>query len=176
MPAAIIVINRAPVLTLWASVVAERLGFDRQEALSLGRAVAGLTAQAKGRRIGVFQPAVTKDGRPTPKHGLGEEFWVDLCGRAIPAKNTPDGVRAVEKDRPVNPQKVEEYLAQKFGADLLRARQAMARLAATFPPSELSAGAFGLYEKFRPSVPAGERGWGAKGKLDLEILSTLGRS
>jgi len=29
-------INRAPVLTLWAAVVAERLGFDREEALTLG--------------------------------------------------------------------------------------------------------------------------------------------
>jgi hypothetical protein len=38
-----ILVNRAPVLTLWASVVAERLGFDRDEALSLGKAVAGLT-------------------------------------------------------------------------------------------------------------------------------------
>jgi len=37
-------INRAPVLTLWATVVAERLGFDRDEALTLGRAVAGLNA------------------------------------------------------------------------------------------------------------------------------------
>jgi hypothetical protein len=44
-------INRAPVLTLWAAVVAERLGFDRKEALSLGKAVAGLTAQSKGRRL-----------------------------------------------------------------------------------------------------------------------------
>jgi hypothetical protein len=37
-----ITINRAPVLTLWAAVVAERLGFDRAEALTLGKAVAGL--------------------------------------------------------------------------------------------------------------------------------------
>jgi hypothetical protein len=35
--AAPIRINRAPVLTLWAAVVAERLGFDRDEALSRGR-------------------------------------------------------------------------------------------------------------------------------------------
>jgi len=35
-----ILINRAPVLTLWSSVVAERLGFDRKEALSLAKAVA----------------------------------------------------------------------------------------------------------------------------------------
>jgi len=41
-------INRAPVLTLWAAVVAERLGFDRDEALTLGRAVAGLNTYAKG--------------------------------------------------------------------------------------------------------------------------------
>jgi hypothetical protein len=46
-----ILINRAPVLTLWASVVAERLGFDHDEALSLGNAVAGLTAQSKGRKV-----------------------------------------------------------------------------------------------------------------------------
>lgn len=36
-----IVINRAPVLTLWAATVAERTGFERDEALSLGKAVAG---------------------------------------------------------------------------------------------------------------------------------------
>ena len=34
--------NRAPDLTLRAAVVAERLGFDHAEALTLGRAVAGL--------------------------------------------------------------------------------------------------------------------------------------
>jgi len=37
-------INRAPVLTLWAAVVAKRLGFKWNEALTLGRAVAGLNA------------------------------------------------------------------------------------------------------------------------------------
>lgn len=29
-------IHRAPVLTLWAAVIAERLGFDRATALTLG--------------------------------------------------------------------------------------------------------------------------------------------
>jgi len=36
-----VVVNRAPVLTLWAAVVAEVLGFEHDEALTLGRAVAG---------------------------------------------------------------------------------------------------------------------------------------
>jgi len=52
-----ILINRAPVLTLWATILAERLGFDKDEALSLGKAVAGLNAQSKGRRLGIFKPA-----------------------------------------------------------------------------------------------------------------------
>ena len=50
-----VLINRAPVLTLWAAVVAERLGFNPDEALSLGKAVAGLNAQAKGRALGIFE-------------------------------------------------------------------------------------------------------------------------
>jgi hypothetical protein len=53
---ATISINRAPVLTLWAAVVARRLGFDEDEALTLGKALAGLNAQAKGRRLGIFKP------------------------------------------------------------------------------------------------------------------------
>ncbi len=40
-------INRAPVLTLWAAVVAERFGFNHDEALSLGKALAGLNAQSE---------------------------------------------------------------------------------------------------------------------------------
>ena len=47
-------INRAPVLTLWAAVVAQRPSFDEDEALTLGKAVAGLNAQPKGRRLGFF--------------------------------------------------------------------------------------------------------------------------
>ncbi len=56
MTAPSVSINRAPVLTLWAAVVAQRLGFDADEALTLGKAVAGLNAQAKGRKLGIFKP------------------------------------------------------------------------------------------------------------------------
>jgi len=53
-----VTINRAPVLTLWAAVVAERLGFEHEEALTLGKSVAGLTAQSKGQRLGIFTPSL----------------------------------------------------------------------------------------------------------------------
>lgn len=36
-------INRAPVLTLWAAVVAQRMGFIWEESLSLGKALAKRT-------------------------------------------------------------------------------------------------------------------------------------
>jgi len=69
-----ITINRAPVFTLWAAVVAQRLGFGEDEALSLGKAVAGLNAQTKGRMLGIYQPGKTPHGGPPKKTGLGEEF------------------------------------------------------------------------------------------------------
>jgi hypothetical protein len=53
-------VNRAPVLTLWAAVVAERLGFAWDEALTLGRAVAGLNAYSKGVRLGLFCQIASK--------------------------------------------------------------------------------------------------------------------
>jgi hypothetical protein len=58
-----ILINRAPVLTLWAATVAERLGFDQDEALSLGKAVAGLNAQSKGQRLGIYKPGRKRSKR-----------------------------------------------------------------------------------------------------------------
>jgi hypothetical protein len=167
-----ILINRAPVLTLWASVVAERMGFDRPAALTLGKAMAGLTAQTKGRSLGIFKPAKAPDGIPR-KAGLGEEFWIEIVGRPIPAKRTKDGVRAVVKDQPIDPAGVERYLTQKFGADLDKVRKAMEQLARAFTPIELADAAYSLYARFRPSIPAGEAGWGAKGKLDPDLIRSL---
>jgi len=59
--------NLAPVLTLWAAVVAERLGFKEDEALTLGKAVAGLNAQVKGRRLGIFKTREEKDHQARAK-------------------------------------------------------------------------------------------------------------
>ena len=48
-------VNRAAVLTLWAGVVAEVLGFEHDETLTLGRAVAGLNAYSKGVSLGLWR-------------------------------------------------------------------------------------------------------------------------
>ena len=168
-------INRAPVLTLWAAVVAERLGHSPEEALSLAKAVAGLNAQAKGRLLGIFHPKEGPDGEPRPKSGLGEEFWVDLLGRPVPAVRTPAGIRAVVKDDPIEPAAVDAYLRRAFGENLPAAREALAALAGTFPPEELAEMAYPLYEKFRPKIASGQGGWGQKGTLDLGKIRGLAR-
>jgi hypothetical protein len=168
----IILINRAPVLTLWAAVVAERLGFDHDEALSLGKAVAGLTAQSKGRRLGIYKP-IPKEIKKARAQKRGEEFLIEICGRHVPAINTPNGVRAVNKEKPVEPEGVERYLKSKFGDGFGAARQAMRNLAKAIKPELLAQNSFRLYEHFRPSIPEGVSGWGAKGKLDLDQIRTL---
>jgi len=82
-------INRAPVLTLWAAVVAERLGFERDEALTLGRALAGLTAHTKGVRLGIFEPASAEEVREQRGQlAEGEQLEVRLMGRTIPVVRT----------------------------------------------------------------------------------------
>jgi hypothetical protein len=149
-----ILINRAPVLTLWATTVAERLGFDQDEALSLGKAVAGLTAQSKGQRLGIFIPA-PQEVKKARARKRGEEFLIEICGRSVPAANTTDGVRALIKNQPIEAKSVERYLESKFGESLETARAAMRDLAKAFRPEQLSRNAFSLYERFRPSIPGG---------------------
>jgi hypothetical protein len=148
-------INRAPVLTLWAAVVAERLGFDRATALTLGQAVAGLSAYAKGVSLGIIEPKPELVRQRGDELAEGESLHVDLLGRAVPVVRTPEGLRAVSKGKPGKPAQIEKYLA------------------ASQTPADLYRHGFRLYETFRPSVPAGEGGWGAKGELDLAAIRKL---
>ena len=169
----LIQINRAPVLTLWAAVVAERLGFDRDEALTLGRAVAGLNAYAKGVSLGLFTPSTKAIEESRRELKPGKTLTVDLLHRAVPVVRTPEGLRAVSKDRPISPESVARYLESKFGGALEEVRAAMMRLARSLPPQEIMRRAYALYEEFRPEVPAGVRGWGAPGELRIDQIDAL---
>jgi len=166
-------INRAPVLTLWAAVVAERLGFDRDTALTLGRAVAGLNAYAKGVSLGLFEPSSKSVDEHLKTAKVGATLKVDILHRAVPVVRTPDELRALSKDRPISSARVERYLQGKFGENLGPARHTMEKLARSLPPREIAINAYRLYEEFRPQIPAGVSGWGAAGELDLDRIETL---
>ena len=169
-------INRAPVLTLWAAIVAERLGHPREDALTLGKGAAGLNAQSKGRRLGIFHEIRTSAGAvPRARKPPVKALAVELLGRRIPTVKTAEGLRAVVKGIPVTPESVERYLEAKFGESLPKARAAMQLLAKSLSRARLESEGFALYEEFRPSIPEGKRGWGAAGELDLGRIRSLAR-
>lgn len=123
-------------------------------------------------------PAITIDCRSAEvkkarARKRGEEFFVEICGRPVPAINSSEGVRAVIKNKPIESDGVERYLESKFGESLGTVREAMRDLAKAFRPEQLLTNSFGLYEKFRPSIPVGVRGWGAKGTLDINRIRSL---
>jgi hypothetical protein len=166
-------INRAPVLTLWAAVVAQRVGFEWDEALTLGRAVAGLNAYSKGVSLGLFTPAPKSVKEQKKKLKADETFHVELLHRAVPVIKTPDGLRAESKGNPIKPESVARYLESTFGDALGEVKGAMEQLAHSMPLDRLAGEGFRLYEKFRPKVPAGVSGWGAKGELDVKQIIAL---
>ena len=169
-------INRAPVLTLWAAIVAERLGHSKQEALTLGKAVAGLNAQSKGRRIGIYAEKTEEEKEKEKKEAKAAKLpMVAIMGRSVPVVNTAHGMRAAIKGEAIDPESVEMYLEQKFGDHYEESRSALEHLAKSYTPRELEARAYDLYEKFRPEIPEGKKGWGAKGELDLDYVRSLAK-
>jgi len=166
-----IIVNRAPVLTLWAAVVAERLGHPADTALTLGRAVAGFAARVKARSIGREEPKTNRDAdapgpqpRPATKPAI-------LLGKNILLLPTADGeLRAAEGGQPADPVAVQRYLVKAFGEHLPEVRAAMEELAGRYEPAELNRIGFRLYETFRPEIPPGNKGWGARAALQVDKI------
>jgi hypothetical protein len=101
------VVNRAPIMTAWAMVVAERMGFQREEALSIGAywvqlvllsilavpqllfsfsfvakktasAYTDMNAISKGVSLGIYKP---EKGKNMEAARSGAQPYVDLMGR-----------------------------------------------------------------------------------------------
>jgi hypothetical protein len=167
-------INRAPVMTLWAVVVAERLGYAHDEALTLGRAVTGLNAYSKAKAIGLVSAAEPEPSERKPMSPPATRAQaVGLLGREVPVVRTKCGVRALAKDVAIDPASVERYLESKFKDALPRFRAAMRKLAGSRSPRDLALEAYALYEEFRPKIPAGAAGWGKAGVLSIATIEGL---
>jgi hypothetical protein len=129
---------------------------------------------AIGRKLGIVKPHEEKPKKAREKE-RGERFLIEVCGRAAPATNTDDGIRAVQKSQPIDPNSVKRYLEDKFGENLKAVQSAMKKLAKSYKPQQLAHDAYALYERFRPDIPAGKKGWGAKGDLDLGLIGRLAK-
>ncbi len=102
-----------------------------------------------------------------------ETVTMDLLHRAVPAKHTDEALRALSGESPMRPESVQKYLESKFGEALQEVSKAMPELARSLPPPELAVNAYSLYEKFRPEIPPGKKGWGGSGKLDLDLIREI---
>ena len=102
-----------------------------------------------------------------------ETVTVDLLHRSVPAKHTAEGLRALSGESPIRPKSVQKYLEGNFGDALEDISTAMLDLAKSLPAPQLAERAYGLYEKFRPEIPPGKKGWGATGKLDLDLIRNM---
>jgi hypothetical protein len=89
-----------------------------------------------------------------------ETVTIDLLHRAVPAKNTDEGLRALSGESPIHPESVQKYLEGKFADALEDVTNAMLQLAKSLPVAQLAERDYGLYEKFRPDIPSGKKGWG----------------
>jgi len=169
-----VVVNRAPFLTLWASVVARRLGYDEATALTLGRAVAGQTAAAKGKRLGLLEPRPhdVRQEIDERRRELGAQT-VAFMDRTIACVGTPDGLRALADERPIDPESVRRYLATKFKDALHPVEERLTAIAERFSPEELGDRAMDLYMEMRPVVASGTAGWGQQGRLDLGVMDRI---
>ena len=90
-------VNRASVLTLWAAVVAEVLGFEHDEALTLGRAVPGLNAYSKGVSLGLLSRPPKEVKKQRRKMRKEETVTIDLLHCVVPAKHM-DKSRTILKE------------------------------------------------------------------------------
>jgi hypothetical protein len=97
-------VNRAPVRTLRATVVAERLGYPPATALTLGRFVTGSNARAKARRLDISDEKQDAEKRPARAAELKpRRQTVRLLGRDIPVLMGDDGtLRAEDEDKPAS--------------------------------------------------------------------------
>lgn len=165
-------VHRAAVLTLWAAIVAERLGHPSETALSLGRAVGSSNAPANASRLGIVDDRPNAEGRRSAASAMKAQIQtIRLLGRDISVLPADDGtLLADENGKPASQGSAASYIADAFGDRLDEARAAMKALADMLPPEELNRIGLRLYERFQPDVPGGAPEWGVKGELRLERI------
>jgi hypothetical protein len=132
------------------------------------------SARAKARRLGIVEERQDADERQARAAELKpNRTTIRLLGRDIPMLPDRDGtLRAEDNGNPASSASVQSYVVRAFGDRLPEVRAAMETLAGSLPPEELDRIGFRLYEWFRPEVPEGTQGWGAKGELRLERITT----
>jgi hypothetical protein len=176
-PPTSILINRAPVLTLWYTTVAEVQGFTHQEALTYARWVSGIMAHSKGTSLGLFEDKEVDEEEKEEKKLKREEMGVqkvEIFNIKIPAIlttiNSSSLLLAIDdkSNKAIDPASVERYLHSSFKDNLSHVKRVMKEAAEKVGSYEqLNKCAYKMYERFRPAW----KGWGEKSQLYLESIA-----
>jgi len=169
------VVNRAPVMMAWACVVAERLGFSREEALSIASVYTEMNAISKGVSLGIYDKKRQTDLKAA--HAGGAQPYVDLLGRRVPLYRSLSGAwRAFTAEDSgggscgATPGAAYSYITRALRQTAPAVLGAMHLLAESYSdPMELNRVGFALYADFRPEVTR----WGERSELRCEALLTL---
>ncbi|EPQ59442.1 hypothetical protein GLOTRDRAFT_91037 [Gloeophyllum trabeum ATCC 11539] len=161
------VINRAPIMMAWATVVAERLGFKREEALSIASVYTEMNAVTKGVSIGIYGQS-KKSEIPEPSKG-GMQPYVELMGRSPLYQTASNAWLGMAANKPTPPSSAYSYITRSLRQTAPHVLGAMRLLAESYEPDELNRKGFGLYCEFRPEVG----GWGERGEVKCETILQL---
>ncbi|KAL1870172.1 hypothetical protein Daus18300_005236 [Diaporthe australafricana] len=168
-----IIINRAPVLELWAASVANFLHpkLSWNLCLSIGSSISTITAISKGRSIGTVAPPdeSKNDASANKDKKAGDELpTVKVMGFPMTIKDES----ILVKGKPKTAREVS--LVRKYGSNesYSQAKDAMTGALEAWKGKEddLDTKAFHMYERFRPDVAKGQKGWGRKGELHLSKI------
>lgn len=161
------VINRAPLMTAWAMVVAERLGFEREEALSIASVYTEMNAISKGVSLGLIDESRKKEIEILPE---GKQPYVDLMGRRIPLYQSRSSKwLALSGGSPALPGTAFSYVSRSFRQTTPHVLGSLRLLAESYPPKELNEKGYSLYADFRPVVD----GWGKRGEVQCARILSL---
>ncbi|TBU32804.1 hypothetical protein BD311DRAFT_511218 [Dichomitus squalens] len=163
------VINRAPIMMAWAFIVAERIGFRREEALSIGFAASVYTemnAITKGVSLGLYSDSKQK-GREASR--TGSQPYVELMGRRPLYQTASSQWRALSSGAPIAPTAAFSYITKALRQTAPHIVGALRLLAASYPPQELNEKGFSLYADFRPQ----SEGWGQRGEVRCSTILAL---
>ncbi|KAJ7283566.1 hypothetical protein C8J57DRAFT_1432640 [Mycena rebaudengoi] len=160
------VVNRAPLMTAWSTLVAERLGFQPEEALSIASVYTELNAISKGVSLGVFEQGKEK-GMEASRGG--SQPYVEIMGRRPLFQTQSSQWRALSKGTAVEPGVAFSYISRAFRQTTPHVIGALRLLVQSFTPQEINAKAWSLYCDFRPEV----KGWGERAELRCETILDL---
>ncbi|KAI6003857.1 hypothetical protein EDD15DRAFT_2220778 [Pisolithus albus] len=162
-----VVVNRAPVMTAWATIVAERLGFDREESLSIASVYTEANAISKGVSLGLIEERRRNDIETLPE---GKQPYVDLMGRRIPLYQTRKSKwLALSGGSPVSPSTAFSYISRSFRQTAPYVMGSLRLLAESYSAPKLNELGYSLYADFRPAVD----GWGKRGELRCGRILSL---